>query len=556
MEIDPKKMDFEKIKSEGKLRDNMDSRQANNVDGMNSGAKNNSAPFPVSPTSTPNSNQPAVFLKKPTELLSEAWKMYKARWKTLLGITVAPILLIIPAVIILGIMLWSLGLINTFENASFGGGLGDSPISFITFLILFILFFSVIIIAQIWSQVALIYAIKNNGDIGIKESYQKSKSKIKSFFWVSVLVGFITMGGFIFFAVPGFIFTVWFSFAIFIVVTENLKGMDAILKSREYVRGYWWSVLWRFLFMYIVLFGVMIAASIILMLIPILGNLVSIALTPLIMVYMFLIYDNLRKIKGGFEFQPFAKTKKLFIAVGVLGAITIPLIFISIGLAGLNSAKDKATDAARYSALTQIKTELSIYYDDNEEYPESLSELNVGLTDPETKESYEYHQLDSGEDYEICAQFKEKGRQCFSLEDDISNIYNSFDRFDEFDTHEEDDEKEIPKNDIKSRDKQRVSDLYSISKMLKRYKTENGIYPISRTAISLSKGSSVAGKIQSVVNDKSIPIDPKDPEYYYSYKSVDGEGFELTARLENLDDHSCDFEIKRKSGICIYKLQY
>ena len=130
MEINPKKMDFEKIKSEGKLRDSMGSKQANNVDGMNSSAKNNSAfssASPVTSASASNSNQPAASLKKPTELLSEAWKLYKARWKTLLGITVVPMLLLIPAGIIMGIALWSLGLINNFENASFGDGFGDSP---------------------------------------------------------------------------------------------------------------------------------------------------------------------------------------------------------------------------------------------------------------------------------------------------------------------------------------------------------------------------------------------------------------------------------------------
>ena len=471
MEINPKKMDFEKIKSEGKLRDSMGSKQANNVDGMNSSAKNNSAfssASPVTSAPAPNSNQPAVSLKKPTELLSEAWKLYKARWKTLLGIVAIPMLIIL-AVIILGVTLT-----ENLKNAMLSGNLGDSLFNSILSLILLFIFIAVII-AQIWSQVALIYAIKNNGDIGIKESYQKSKSKIKSFFWVSILVGFITMGGFIFFAVPGFIFAVWFAFATFIVITENLKGMDAILKSREYVRGHWWSVLWRFLFMYIVLFGVMIAASIVLMLVPFLGNLVSIALTPLIMVYMFLIYDNLRKIKGNFEFQPSAKARRSFIAVGVLGVLAVPLLF-ALFVVSLNNARDKAMDT---------------YNESNNIY-----------------------------------------------EEDKSN------------------KKETFEDTIKGRDEQRISDLNSISKMLKRYKDENETYPISFGSTKLNEENYVTNEIESVNENMDIPVDPSDPKYYYSYELIDRNTFELTARLENIDDSGCDFEIKAKSDICIYKLRY
>ena len=561
MEIDPKKIDFDKMRSSQKSeggnmkkdirasRNNYDGKE--NTESIN---KTETISAPTMPVSSPEGlNKVATSpLQKPTELLSEAWQLYKARWKTFLGIVVAPILLMFFAGVIFAIGLWGSGMMDKLSPEEF---FSDNIIVLFIFSILFFIFFILMIIIQIWSQAALIYAIKERGEIGIKEAYQKSKSKIKPFFWVSILVGFITMGGFIFFAIPGFIFSVWFSFATFIVITEDLKGMDAILKSREYVRNYWWPVLWRFLFINIVMIGVMIIASIGSILIPIVGNIVSIILTPLIMIYMFLIYNNLKEIKGDFEFRPSQGLKKKFIAVGVLGFIIMPLLFSSIVLVSLNNAKDKAMDVARRSDIAQIKISLIIYYDEQGEYPILLNELSdVEYTDPKTKEPYEYHQLDNGNDYEICAVFEADGRKCFSSEDSVYEILDRYNYKYDYDDDINDTEEEILIDNIITRDSQRKLDLKLISTMAENYKMKTGSCPLSRTIAKLNEDNSVVHEVK-IYNDAEIPVDPNDPEYYYGYQSLDGETFELTARLENIDDSDCDLEIKKNSGICIYKYQ-
>jgi hypothetical protein len=181
-------------------------------------------------------------IASPTKLLSDAWKLYKSRWKTFLGIIIAPILLIIPVFLVFGIIVFGAGMIGAFDLESAVGNV-------IIFAILLLVLSISMIIIQFWSQAALIYAIKDSAEnIGIKESYRRGWHKIRSFFWVSILSGFIIMGGYMFFIIPGIIFAIWFSLALYIVITEDLKGMDALLKSREYVRNYWWSVFWRLLF--------------------------------------------------------------------------------------------------------------------------------------------------------------------------------------------------------------------------------------------------------------------------------------------------------------------
>lgn len=65
-------------------------------------------------------------------------------------------------------------------------------------------------------------------------------------FYISILVGLITVGGFILIIVPGVIFTVWFAFSIYLAVLEKKKGVSELLKgSRELSRGKFWPVLGR-----------------------------------------------------------------------------------------------------------------------------------------------------------------------------------------------------------------------------------------------------------------------------------------------------------------------
>ena len=563
MEIDPKKSEGGNIRSDLNAIEGGYDREEN-VESVNEN-ETVSAPF-MSMPSPENSNQAmTASLVGPTKLLSNAWRLYKSRWKTFLGIIIVPILLMFFIFAIFAVGTLVIGILGSLIPQSAIGNMIIFAIGFISLLILFL----TIIIIQFWSQAALIFAIKDSAEnIGIKESYRRGWRKARSFFWVSILSGFIIMGGYIFFIIPGIIFSIWFCLALYIVIAEDLKGMNVLLKSREYIRNYWWPVLWRLLF--INLFVYLIIAIFVFFIfciatlcgikpdlnnfeamvnLPI--NIISFILAPLTVIYPFLIYNNLKKIKGDFEFKPSAKARRSFVIVGLLGFIIIPLLlFSSVVLISLNDARHKAMDVARRSDMAQIKIDLIIYYDEQEEYPKLLDELNTNYVDPKTKKPYEYRQLDSGKDYEVCALF-EKGKECFYSED---SFYKTPNKYDNDNDNINDMEEEALSSSIIERDSQRVSDLRLISVMIENYKMKIGSYPLSHTIIKLSGDNSVVRKIK-VYSNTEIPVDPKDPDYYYGYKSLDGESFELTARLENVDDPRCDLEIKESSGICIYKYQ-
>ena len=69
------------------------------------------------------------------------------------------------------------------------------------------------------------------------------------------------------------------------------------------------------------------------------------------------------------------QTKKGFTLIELLVVIAIIAILSAIGLVALNGAREKARDAQRRSDIAQIRTALSLYYDDNgSTYPSEQSE--------------------------------------------------------------------------------------------------------------------------------------------------------------------------------------
>ena len=292
------------------------------------------------PTSSPVVSQSTITtLPGATAILRQAWLLYRHRLRTFLGVMIIPMLVLIIGVI---------AIINV------DGLLKSTPLSSIfaaggvvLLIILAVTFFMIVYISLTWGEIAMLYAIKDGQEgIGVAEAYRRSWHKMLSYLWVSILVQFITMGGFLLFVVPGIIFAVWFSLAKFILVAENLKGMNSLLKSREYVKGKWGSVFWRFSFIDILYLIVFLAVTIVLiLLIPnreilltpnreyvlyVARFIIGLFFTPLATAYRFLVYSNLKALKGEIAFAPTGGQKAKFIIVAFLGFLFIPaILFLS-----------------------------------------------------------------------------------------------------------------------------------------------------------------------------------------------------------------------------------
>lgn len=223
------------------------------------------------------------------DLFRNSWNIYKKDFKKFLVI----------AVIFFGIT----GLIMTFIGPETPEGLEAKvqPVptkAEFLFIVPWYLFFPIILAAtfiSILGSASLISAVKEvPKDWQIKEVIKEGWSKYWSFFLVSLLTGLVVGVGFLLFIVPGVIFAVWFGFSIYTVICEDKRGLKALSRSKQLVKGRWWSAAKRVFAIIIIIFFLSMCAQFI----PYLGQLAyMIFFTPFYVIYNYLIYQNLREIK-------------------------------------------------------------------------------------------------------------------------------------------------------------------------------------------------------------------------------------------------------------------
>jgi hypothetical protein len=118
------------------------------------------------------------------------------------------------------------------------------------------------------------------------------------------------------------LFSVWFYFAPFVLADGGSRGMGALLESREYVRGHWFAVFFRILFIW--------GLYALLLLVPLAGPLLALVFLPLILFYNAVLYDNLKSLQGGVRFTPRSGAKAGILATSTAGYLLPPLLLLAL----------------------------------------------------------------------------------------------------------------------------------------------------------------------------------------------------------------------------------
>lgn len=265
-------------------------------------------------------------------LFKQSWLVYKNNFLVLVGIIIIPAL----------VMMLSL-LFNSF-------------LGFVIYLLG--------IIGLVWGQLSLIVFIVNGKKISVKEAYQQSWQKLLPAVWVMVISSFIILGGFYLFLIPGIIFTFWFIFALMIVVSENdIKGLSVLVKSREYVRGYFWPIVLRYILLVIIVGGISFLVSLILnktavgdsenLVNLILPVLLSAILIPFTVSYLVQMYESLKTIKG--ETLVVKKSSKTsYLLVATLGWLFLIVMVIFFGSFILNLLDRSSFYLSEFKSTEQV----------------------------------------------------------------------------------------------------------------------------------------------------------------------------------------------------------
>jgi len=243
------------------------------------------------------------------ELLTRTWAVYKRRMKPLILIALATVLL--PALAFAPF--FGLGFVVALSFPGLKAGITAGAI---------LLGVAAAIWVANWALSAFLVAVIDER-CGVKEAFLRGKPKILGHLWLATLTGIILTGAHLFFVIPGIILTVLFFAAPFVFMDEDVRGMDALLKSKAYVQGKWVAVAVRLLAVWFI--------SLLLSTIPIVGQLAALFMVPFSVVYTFLLYKNLRD-SGEITFQPSRREKIGVVATGALGyALPVVLVLAFMG---------------------------------------------------------------------------------------------------------------------------------------------------------------------------------------------------------------------------------
>lgn len=264
---------------------------------------------PHTPLTTPGLPQPKATLPSAGELIKKTLLFYKAHWKTIIGIAIPPLILVVFAFL-------------------FGQ---NSP--------MFIVFGGAAGIAALFARLALfIFVIKEGAEKSVTGAYRDGLRMFFPFVWIIILLLLTTFGGIILFVIPGILLAVWLSVSVFSLFSENKRGIDALALSWHYTKGYWMSVAWRF-FVFAV-FAWIVAAIFFAPLFlltndtdaqnrfQVLNTIADILFfAPLSAIYSYLIYQSLKKAKEGVSFEKdrpnLRKRIIIFIILGIVGILAL-----------------------------------------------------------------------------------------------------------------------------------------------------------------------------------------------------------------------------------------
>jgi hypothetical protein len=278
-------------------------------------------------------------------LFKAAWRTYEELFEVLIGIIAGPALSLV-----VGISIRHAGVIGALLGA---------------------LLVVVGIIAFIPASVALVLVIAKK-TVGVKESYKRAMPLFWPVLWLGLLVFVVTMGGFFMFIVPGIMLGVWLLFSNFALVLEGKRGMRAMSRSREYVRGYWWPIFGRYLLLSIIIVGVSVVLHVIIADIggrtigDIENYLFSFMLAPLQMAFLYELYKNILRVKPAVAEDTSVPTanRGFLIASGIVGIVAPIVIFALVVVASLmlfifkarsmrSESSFSAYDVATSTALNQ-----------------------------------------------------------------------------------------------------------------------------------------------------------------------------------------------------------
>lgn len=136
-----------------------------------------------------------------------------------------------------------------------------------------------------WSQAAVI-VVSVDENCSVKDALRDGLYYCFPLALIAMLYLGIVVTGFTLLLIPGLIVMLSMSLGFYVMVDEGVTGMDALVTSRRYVYGHWWNVFGKLLLVWLV--------SLVMSCIPVIGQLLSFVFAPFLMLFMVVVYRDLK----------------------------------------------------------------------------------------------------------------------------------------------------------------------------------------------------------------------------------------------------------------------
>jgi hypothetical protein len=140
-----------------------------------------------------------------------------------------------------------------------------------------------------------------------KEIFKETRDIFWPYVWLSLLTTILVILWMFLLIIPGLIFSIFYSFAVYAFFFEGKRGMEAIRRSRTLVKGYFWPVFGRVALLGFIIWIFTMVISIPLYIMPkesigydtwsVIVQIISFLIGPIALLFSYNIYSDLVKLK-------------------------------------------------------------------------------------------------------------------------------------------------------------------------------------------------------------------------------------------------------------------
>ena len=183
----------------------------------------------------------------------------------------------------------------------------SNAIAPVPFILLGIICFVFVMYFIVRAYMGMFLLVKKNFEGNELEIFKETKKYFWQYLWLGIITTVFVVLWTLLLIIPGIIFSIFYSFAVYAFFFEDLNGMAAIRRSTALVKNYWWPVFGRFIVVGVVIYIFTLVVSIPLLFTSdksvfyyiwsTIVQLLNFLVAPISLLYFYQMYQDLVRIK-------------------------------------------------------------------------------------------------------------------------------------------------------------------------------------------------------------------------------------------------------------------